>query len=202
MLCLSLQEADRLHRHTKGTARAKGDAFTTRRLSRADVLAPNGMRFSDYVHAGVGVTRFLQSGFTLPELLSIGLSGASVRKITGTALSDKRNGCFALKDHWDELTTWTMVDLAMAGSDQADMAFLGVTLPKLRARGLLGAAFVAMTAMTMQAWHAFGIDKADLQLLGLTGASYRAMGWGYASMQMLWGFSVDDMSHVGFTLKM
>jgi hypothetical protein len=189
MLVLSLMEADALF---------AGAAFSNRRLPRATVLACARHRFHDYAKAGVGLSRFLKGGFTWPELLSIGLTGVSLGRVPGVSLRDTP----ALDGVWEELSTWTMVDLAMANMTLDDLRYLGVTMSGLRVRGLTVSGLLAMHLMKMEHWAALGLTSQDLRNLRMTTVNYRALGWGYAAMQGTWGLTTVDMSALGFRLAL
>ncbi len=189
MLRLSIRQAEKMYGHKL--------ALANRIHPRERVLASNGPRFEVYKDAGIGVSAFLASGFTISDLLDIGMCGSCFATEPASAGVSRFEG---LADQWHELASWSMVDLAQSNATMLDMKLLGVTMESLRSRGLPAPGFVALKTVSMNEWKEFGLRKADLVAMRLTTEMFRRKAWAYHEIQACWGFKPSDMTHIGYRL--
>jgi hypothetical protein len=191
MLRLSIRQAEAMF--------GSREALAHKTHSREALAVVGAPRLEQFLAAGVGIPSFISGGFTLNDLLNLGMCGSSFN----CAVSAKTASRFVgLEGKWEALTSWSLVDLAQADATLTDFEYLGVTLHSLRARGLPGPGFVGVQNVTMDEWKGLGLVKADLMRMQLTTACYRRLGWTYQDMQRCWGFTTTDMTHIGFKLSM
>ena len=188
MLRIGMRQAEAIF----GIARAP----RCRTITREALQASNSPKLKAFIEAGVPVTLFLESGFSLNELVDLGLSGACYENCVGPAR-------FAgLEGKWGELLRWNIYDLIAANATMADLRLLGVTLPGVMGRPLFGHGFPLLHTVSMREWRDFGITKEVLMGLRSTESTYKKLGWAYGDMVACWGFTPADMQHIGYRISL
>jgi hypothetical protein len=167
-----------------------------RLITRESISDHNTPRMKRFIGVGVSVSIFTAHGFTLDDLLQLGLSGDCFS--AKQQLTPKFAG---LEKKWDSLVTWTILDLVHANATFREICALGVTLPSLMGRDMFMHGFPLLRAMTMQNWRDFGMNKTVLLGMKADAALFRRLGWDYGKMVACWGFTPAEMHAVGFRLE-
>lgn len=137
---------------------------------------------------------FLKAGFSVAELMSIGLSGECYSKLP-------RNTFLGLEGRWHELTHWSIMDLVAASANIEEIKSLGANIDTLRSRPMFTHGIPRLCNVTMENWRDFGMTKQIMIHHRFDNAFYNKCGWTYGSIAACWGFTPTDMAHVGYRIN-